>query len=205
MEPSTLEQVLLAAGIAAVLVYVLTVVTGAAIRPGYSHYGNAISELVGAGAPSRGPLNVAFFLYNLLIIAFAIGLATAFGDGPSGARLAGWLMAATGVFGIAMTWFPMDPIGAPATRPGIGHLVLAGMLSLGTLGAMLAFALGVGEIDHWPNLALYTYITFGVILVTGGLAAMSAAQRWQSMGLWERLTIGAGMQWIAVVAFTLIG
>jgi len=198
------EQVLVAGGIAAPLVYVITVAAGAAIRPGYGHIANAVSELVGSGAPNRAALNLAFAAYNALVVAFGLGLAAAFAGIARGAEAAGYFMAATGFIGMAMNWFPMDPVGAKATRRGIVHIVLAGFLSLGTLAAILAFSIGAGGLDDWGGVATYSYVTFGVTLATGGLAALSAARAWSTMGLMERLTIGFGLQWMALVAFVVL-
>ena len=204
MELDSTATLLIWAGAAAPLVYAVTVAVGAAILPGYSHAGNAVSELVGAGAPNRTPLNFAFLVYNLLLVAFAFGILRAFDDPSLAITLAGWFLAGTGVAGALMWGFPMDPIGAPATPAGIGHLVLAGILSLGTMAAVLSFAIGAGQMTDWENFSVYSYVSFGVILVTGAFAAISAARRWRLMGLLERFTIAAGLQWIAVLAFTLL-
>jgi hypothetical membrane protein len=192
--------VLLACGLAAVLVYVATVTTGAAIRPGYSHVANAISELVERDAPRQTPLNLAFAVYNALSIAFGAGLV---GLGAGGwVVAAGWLLIATGGSGILMSWFPMDPVGTRATARGIGHLVLAGVMSLATIAAILCFALGNAAGHPW--LATFSWLALAVVAISGAVAAISAARRWPKMGLIERITIGGFLVWLAVVAVTLL-
>ncbi len=67
------RKVLLYCGIAAPILYVTTVIVGAAIRTDYSHIVNAISELISNGAPNKAVLDVIFNFYNALLLAFAIG------------------------------------------------------------------------------------------------------------------------------------
>ena len=205
MDLDSTTRLLVMAGIAAPFAFAIIVAVGAAIRPGYSHVGNAISELVGAGAPNRLPLNVAFLIYNLLIIAFGAGVIIAFDDAPLATRLAGWFLAATGAFGVIMWPFPMDQIGTPATARGIGHIVLAGFTSVGTMAAVLSFAIGTQDLPGWEAFSTYSHITLAVVFVTGAVAAFSAVRLWPTMGLLERLTIGAGLQWVAMLAFTMLG
>lgn len=193
---------LLAAGLLAPLLYLGTVVAGAAIRPGYSHVANAISELVEARAPHRIPLNIAFLVYNAFSIAFGIGITVVAAN--STVVLAGWLLAATGGLGVLMSWFPMDPVGTPATVPGIGHLVIAGLMSVGTIAAIVAFAIGSASVEGWSGFSTYSYVTAGLVAATGAVAATTAARRRTTMGFWERLTIGAFLQWHLVLALRLI-
>ncbi len=202
LSPST--TLLIWAGAAAPLLYAVTVAVGAVLRPSYSHAGNAISELLEADAPHRLPLNMAFLIYNLLVVAFAFAILGAIADAPFTVTLAAWFLGVTGLAGALMWGFPMDPIGRPATATGIGHIILAGICSVGTMGAVLSFAIGAGAMAGWKDFATYSYATFAMILVTGGFAAISAARRWRLMGLLERLTIAIGLQWVAVLAFTLL-
>jgi hypothetical protein len=58
----------------AVIFYVAAVVIGGAMRPGYSHIGNFVSELIETGAPNKSWLNPIFAAYNLLTGVFAVGL-----------------------------------------------------------------------------------------------------------------------------------
>lgn len=68
------NKVLMLCGILAPVVYVLTVILGGVLRPGYSHVSQAISDLMATGAPNKSLLDPLFALYNLLAIAFALGL-----------------------------------------------------------------------------------------------------------------------------------
>ena len=52
-----MKKYLLYGGIVAPVLYVVTIIVGGLIRPGYSHIANAISELTAAGAPNKALLD----------------------------------------------------------------------------------------------------------------------------------------------------
>jgi hypothetical protein len=197
------EGLLLLAGSLAPIVYAAAVVYGASARPDYSHIADPISKLIEAGASNKALLDALFIAYNGLLIIFAAGLVRRFvGSGrafPTGSLALGL----TGILGLVMAFFPMDPIGAPATIPGITHIVLAGLESFATVAAVLAFAIGFARTGR-RGAAVYSYLTLAAVLVSGGIAAWSAAAAAPAMGLWERLTIGGALQWIFAVAVMLL-
>lgn len=54
-----LRKILVSCGIAAPVLYVVTAIIGAALRPDdYSHIVNAISELLSNGAPNKAILDI---------------------------------------------------------------------------------------------------------------------------------------------------
>lgn len=193
---------LIIAGLLAPLAFAATTFVGAAIRPGYSHVSNAVSELVETGAPHRTGLNWAFLAYNLFTVAFGVGLTIIAGNRT--VMLSGWFVAVAGILGAIMWPFPMDRIGTPATTRGRGHLILAGLVSLVTMAAILTFAIGSATISGWEGFSVYSYVSFGVVALTGAAAAFSAVKLWPTMGLLERLTIGAFLQWELVLAVVLL-
>ncbi len=133
---------LLFCGLAAPLLYTATVIFGAAIRPGYSHIQYAISELAAAGAPNKSLMDTLFSIYNLLVMAFAVGMFrlaahhrdyAVKGSGQWGAALVGLV----GLSGFAMFFFPQDPTGAALTFGGTLHMIFAGVASMGSIAAVL--------------------------------------------------------------------
>jgi Protein of unknown function (DUF998) len=70
------NKLFLLCGMLAPVVYVGAVIMGGVLRPGYSHISQFVSELIEAGAPNKSLLDPLFALYNLLTIAFGIGLFT---------------------------------------------------------------------------------------------------------------------------------
>lgn len=172
-------------GVLAPLLYLTAVVVGGIITPGYSHMGNAISDLMAAGAPNKSLMDPWFLAYNLFVIGFGVGLPTR----------AGRLIIATGICGFVLTaFFPVDLHGAPMTTVGKVHIALSGVISFLTMAGILA----VG----WQEKALKRYSVLSVIFVfvTGGLSAYTMATASPIFGLFERLTIGGFLQWVLVVA-----
>jgi len=187
-------------GIIAPVAYTIFVVFGGAMTPGYSHTAQAISELTAAGAPHKFILDILFSTYNIMLMAFGIGflqyvLST---QPPQKSGLAGsWCLIAIGAMGLLTNLlFPMDARGAPATFPGIMHLVLAGLLSLGTILATLL--VGVWQIKQSGNKlsGVVSLAACAVIVLTGGFAAAAAATISPLMGLIQRMTIGSFMLWV---------
>jgi hypothetical protein len=65
---------LMLCGILSPILYVMTVALGGFLRPDYSHKSQFISELIVIDAPNKNMLDALFGLYNLLTIAFGVGL-----------------------------------------------------------------------------------------------------------------------------------
>ena len=86
---------LLLCGVPAPLVYVVTVILGGLLRPGYSQNAHAVSELIVAGAPNTSLLIPLFTLYDILLVAFGAGLLLTVKVSP---EAAGALLPACGSF-----------------------------------------------------------------------------------------------------------
>src|SRR6266498_2022575 len=140
------NKTLLFSGILAPLVYVAAVILGGVLRPGYSHIAQYVSELIETGAPNKALLNPLFALYNILTIAFGIGLFRYVRDMYEKRRKAIGLLGtlvliAEGIFGLLSVFFPQDPIDSQATSTGTIHIVLAALSSLTTISTMLFLGL----------------------------------------------------------------
>ena len=193
------------AGLLAPVLYAASVAVFGGVTPGYSHFANAISELNQPDAPYRRAVDSVFVLYNLLLILFALSLRRGFAErGARVSPLASLFLFLTGLSGVAMTTlFPMDPVGSQATFGGQMHLILAGAESVGTILTVYFFARSLRRGGEWPRLAGYSFLTLVVILVSGAFAAFAAWRASPVLGLWERITIGAFLLWIWVLALTL--
>lgn len=197
-------RILFSFGVIAPLIYAGTVILGAWIRPDYHHATHAISELTAVGAPNKMLLDSLFSLYNILLMGFAFGLFRGFQrfanqhwTGKTGSSL----IFVVGLIGLLTNlFFPMDARNEPATVTGIIHLVLAGVLSLGTILSTLFLGLGLIKVPYRKGLGIYSLITCGVIVLSGGIAAAAAANLSPIMGIAQRVTIGAFMQWLFILA-----
>ena len=198
-----LRRVLFACGLAAPLLYVLAVVLGGALRPGYSHLSMPISELIESGAPNKLLLDILFIAYNALVLVFA--WAEGMSTRNEGSRLltaGSIILGVVAVLGLIMTiFFPMDPRGSQPTFQGTGHLFLAAALSLGSILSIVFLGLGsrAGG-GFW----IFSIVMAILVVGTGGLAAALAAQAHPLMGLAERLTIGLFLAWVFVLSVRLL-
>lgn len=201
---------LLVCGVLAPIVYVSTVIVGGLIRPGYSHLSEPISELTATGAPNKGLLDLLFLAYNLLVMAFGVGLAVK-ANGSRQGRLSGLIagvaLVATGACGaLLQLFFPQDPGGAQAavTTTGTMHIVFAGLAALTTMVAVLFSALWFRLQRTLKGYVVYSLVTLVVIAVSGGYGAASASASGNALfGLVERVTIGAMELWLLVVSLKL--
>jgi hypothetical membrane protein len=202
------KKILFGLGILAPLLYGATVIIGAWLRPDYSHATHAISELTAVGAPNKLLLDSLFSIYNLLLIGFAaVFLANVekqTNDHWTG-KAGSYLILLVGLVGLLTNlFFPMDPRDIPATPTGIIHLVLAGILSLGTILSTLFLGLWMVRVSNHKTLGIYTLFTCGVIFLSGGFAAAAAANLSPMMGIVQRITIGAFMQWLVILGSCLL-
>ncbi len=190
------------AGVAAPLLYVATVIVAGAVSPGYSHIDDAISELMQAGAPHKQTLDVAFAVYNGLLILFSAEIVRR--SRPIRALVAGGgFTIAMAIAGLAMWPFAMDPIGEPMTFTGGSHIFFAGIASLCSLAALSCFAIGLCRVPGGRAWSRYALVSLLVTFVSGAIAGLSAVQLWPTMGLWERVTIGASLQFTFFFALAL--
>ena len=61
-------------GVIAPVLFVLIAILGGAIRPGYSHMSDTVSELFSPGSPNKPLLDTLHTIYALLLVLFGIGM-----------------------------------------------------------------------------------------------------------------------------------
>ncbi len=183
---------------AGVAVYVLAVVLGAALYPGYTHLKDTISSLTNPTAPNLGLMNGLFALYNVCCLLFGVGWLADRGIASRLTRVSAAMVAVTGLLGLVMYFFPQDPMGDAISARGTVHIAIAGALSLLTMTLILLRGIAERRDLGLPSRALYSFISVTFVFVTGGFSAVGVAQGWPVGGLMERLTIGGFLQWLAV-------
>lgn len=221
-----LQTYMLLGGVLAPIVYVIAVVLGGFLQPGYSHASQFVSELIMVDAPNKQLLDALFVVYNLLTILFGLGLVRLMiqeitatvtkaesnntittstmctKSNRNGIRGALTLVA-VGVLGCVMTFFPQDPVGASITWTGMIHIILAGLLSLATMFSMLWIGLWFQKQPVLHIYSLYTFQSVLFVFLSGGLAAFMAVNRIPFSGIMERLTICGFLQWLFVIGLKL--
>lgn len=199
-----LRKALLVCGVLSSLLYVGADLLAAVRYPGYHNFtSQAISELTAVGAPTKGLVEPLFIVYDILIIAFGVGVWRSAGR-KRALRVVGGLLVGIGVVGlVAMPFTPMNLRGTGNLSSDAPHIVVTGVTVLFILSAV-----GFGATLFGRRFRLYSLATLVTLLVfgawTGFEAARLAAQQptpW--LGVLERIHIGAYLLWVAVLAFIL--
>lgn len=189
-------------GMLSPIIFIILTILGDALRPGYSHISDTISELFSPGSPNKLPFDIMHTSCALLNVLFGIGvLQLVLGDDHS--RLVGIIGAgmiiAIGVVNVATaSVFPQDAWGSPATFAGEMHKILAGVLAL--LSILSTFLMGIWfhRANIFPGFGIYSFITVAIIVLSGGFAVANLGTA--IMGLTERITILVGLQWTFILA-----
>jgi len=206
--PRALVDTLLGCGIAYPLVYaVANDVIAASRYDGYSRVDQAVSELSATGAPTRPLLTAMLPMFTGLTVASGVGVWNSAED-RSSLRATGALLVGFGVTGVAWVPFPMssrqDIAAGRATSSDAGHLVLSAL----TVAEIVAL-LGVGSTVFGSRFRAYSLLSAAAVVVSGALTSMQASklsdgEPTPGMGLYERISIGAGQLWMAVLAVILL-
>jgi hypothetical protein len=197
------SRILLALGVLAPLYYVVVNDVVAAMRyPGYDRIARPVSELSATYAPSRAVLVPLGVVFELLMIAFWIGGWRA-ARANRALRVTSGLMLGFAALGLLAFPFPMvadEVLGANTVHTLIWGVVTP-LLMLAGIGASAA-AFG-------KAFRVYAVLTLAALVagsaVTGVLAAQANAGepvRW--FGVTERALIGVWLQWVVVLAITLL-
>jgi hypothetical protein len=202
------NKIFMLCGILAPILYVVTVILGGLMRPGYSHITQPVSDLIATGAPNKALLDSLFAVYNLLTFVFGMGLflwvrAENLSRGKVAGIAGAIALIAEGIFGFATIFFPEDlgGMGAQISSIGTVHIILASLSSLTTMLAILLMGFWLKNIPSLKGYSLYSFISVGVVFLSGGLAAATIAAQLPIGGLLERITIGGFLQWLLGVAW----
>jgi hypothetical protein len=191
----------LSCGILSSLLYVAMNVFVAMQWADYRSVSQTVSELSAIGAPTR-PLWVWLGVaYALLFSAFAWGVWTsARRNRPL--RVAGGLLLAYGIIGLAWPLAPMHLRGAAFTATDTMHIAFSMVTVL-----LMLLAIGFGAAAFGSRFRVYSIATLLVLVAFGMLTGMDAPRIAANLptpwiGVWERIDIGAFLLWVVVLATT---
>ncbi len=133
------RKALLICGIIASILYISTDTLASLLYTGYNFTDQAISELLAIDAPTRSFVAPLFTVYDILLIAFALGIWLSAGK-KRVLRIMAGLMVGNAAIGLLL-WnvFPMHMQGAEATFTDTMHVLLAGV---GVILILLVVVLG---------------------------------------------------------------
>jgi len=188
-------------GVLSSLVYIAANVVGAIVWRDYSSYSQTISELSAIGAPSRSawlPFGIA---YDVLVVAFGIGVWRSARDRRS-MRVTGAMLIAIGAIGAF--WPPMHMRGQLGTLTDTLHVVWASVVSV---MIMLAVGFGAAALGKWFRRYSIATIVAMLLFGTGTFLyapAVGANLPTPGLGVIERANLGAYLLWVCVLAVTLM-
>jgi hypothetical protein len=199
------QKTLFLCGMLVPFTYVFMYILGGALRPGYSHISESVSELLSPGAQNKKLLDIINLVFSLLLTLFGIGVFQ-FVMGHEQSTLAGRIGAAmiiaVGVASIGSAIFPQDATGTPRTLPGTLHLIFVfGFQIPGALLSTLLIGIWMNQANLFPGFATYSFISTGAIVLCGVLAGPTMGTK--VMGLVERISALAVHQWIFFLAWNL--
>ena len=201
MAAGAVQKALLVCGVLSSLVYVAANVLAAMRWEGYSSTSQTISELSAIGAPSR-PVWVALgIVYDVLLLAFGVGVWRCAGR-ERRLRIAAGMLLAIGVLGAF--WPPMHMRGAVPTLTDTLHVVFASVVSL-----LILLAIGFGATAAGRWFRTFSIATIALLVVFGALSFLYAPRIAANLptpwlGLLERINLGGYLLWVAVLAIVLL-
>jgi hypothetical protein len=205
---SITDRVLLGCGILYAASYVIANdVVAAAGYHGYRRWDQAVSELSAKGADPRPFLVAMLPVWTALMVAFGVGVWRSARDRRA-LEVTGGLMVAHGIVAIGWLWFPMtaraDMMVNGTGSNDTGHLVMTGLTGLFVVAELVSAAVAFGL---WFR--LYSMITIVVIIGCGVLTSALSPNLQDGtptpwMGLYERISIGAWLVWMTVLAVILL-
>jgi hypothetical membrane protein len=188
-------------GLVGPALFILTVITIAAMQDGYSHVWQAISELGGVEGKYAAFQNVNFLMLGLSVVALSWALHHRLG----GAVLAPALLAVFGLSGgIAQGLLPCDAGCRGATLTGLLHNITGITGFIAVILAMTAFARRWQLDPIWRGHARFT--RQAAALAVAGLVSfiiVSAALPTGPRGLLQRVFVGALFVWLMVTSWRL--
>lgn len=203
------QRLLLLSGLLSSLLYVGTDVLGGLMYPGYSFTSQAISELSAMGAPSEPVVGPLYVVYNVLVIAFGVGLLREANAHHRPLRASGAFLIAYGAIGFATTslfgaFFRMEQRGAGSLAQDAPHIVITGVLVL-----LLLLAIGFGAFALGRRFRVYSLVTIAVAVLFGTWAStfavrLGAGEPTPGLGIIERIDVYVSVLWPAVLAAALL-
>jgi len=198
------QQFLLRCGVAAPVIYLLTVLLGGAITPGYSHARQVIGALTAPGTPHRQLLELCFLAYNVATLLFAFGLLWRLrACRRRNLTVGALLLAGVAICGIFMFFAPTDAPEGPATLQGQLSIALDAARSLLIFLSILVMGLGFRGVPGVSFLWGYSVVSAVLTGMAGLMAVAGSAVRSPLLGVYDRVAMGAFLLWMLVLALVL--
>jgi hypothetical protein len=198
-------KILYFSGMLIPVIYIFMYLLGGALRPGYNHISNSVSELLSPGAPNRKLLVTIQICYALMhivfgwsVLRFTMEWGSKYIIGQAGA----WLIIALGLTTLGTAVFPQDAEGNPPSTAGQVHkiLVFGGLVPF-SIFSTLFIGLWNRQTEILPGFDIYSFITVAAIVIMGGLGGITVNTRFA--GLVERIAAVVTHLWLFVLGLIL--
>ena len=114
------QKILFFCGLLVPFMYIFMYILGGALRPGYSHIADSVSELLSPGAPNKKLLDALNVTFALLYLVFGIGVLNfvmASEHNVLVGRIGAGLVIAVGIASLGSAIFPQDAMARHALCP----------------------------------------------------------------------------------------
>lgn len=196
-----LRRGLLFCGIFSSLLYVAMNIIVPLVADGYSVTSQTVSELSAIGAETRTLWLALAIPYGALVVAFGFGVWLAAGK-ESLLKAVGFLLIFNSVIGFF--WPPMNLRGTPPTLDDTIHILFTGIAIMTFLLQMIMGGLVLGK-----SFRIYSIVSILILGLFGAITGLEAPRVMLNLptpmiGVWERISIGAYIVWVAVFALRLM-
>jgi hypothetical protein len=199
----TVGKSLLVCGVLSSLLWVGADILAAMLYTGYSYTSQAISELSAIGAPTKSLLATTGIIYEVLLLAFGLGVLVTAGQKPT-LRITGILLITHAVLAMVSFFFPMNLREAEKTISDTMHVIIYTLIPL-----VILFIIWFGSTANGKWFRIYSIGTILVLILFGALAGMAGPRiaaglptPW--MGIYERINTYGYMLWVIVLAVVLL-
>lgn len=197
------QRSLLFCGIASSALYVVVDLLSAARYPGYSMIDQVVSEFSAIGAPTARYWSVMGPAYELLLIAFAIGVLRE-AERNRVLRSTGWLLLGFGLLGNLWAFFPMHQRGEEMTWTDIGHIALGVVTVLYYLTFVAVGTFALGRRFRLFSVAMFLVLFASAVVTFSWAPRLAAGKPTPLLGLAERITLYGYLVWVAMLAIALL-
>lgn len=191
MKTKKFENVLIPAGMAGTLVYMLHTIIGAKLWPEYNPVTTDISTLTAEGSPDAGLLRIFTLVYGVLMIFFAAGMVLrAFRVYNKSLKIAFALlliMEAISLVGYGL--FPLNPSLTMGSIQNTMHMAVTGIVVFTTIAFAYFAAFGYLNQEGLKRFGKFVRVIAVLITVFGIFNVITIGIGWPLLGLTERAVI----------------
>jgi hypothetical protein len=161
-----------------------------------------VSYFISPYVPQNVSTVFIFQCYNLLLLIFSSLLS--FRLNNYYAKLGSLCLSFSGIIGLVLIHFPMDPLRRSDTYAGLSHIFLVMMMSVYIIIAMILFGYSFKHREHLRWLTNISYAMSIFLCIASALTGVIAFYDSQLVGLWEKFPIVAFLMWIALLVIGVV-